>query len=140
MDRQGQKHGGDAPGVGRRPLATPQKFAQGATGPGPSGAGRAWWGGTDDETPVRSYESYSRLQQQATEELGKAAQNLLGTGHAERPVVAERAVLGLAWEDGSGAAARCRSWSSRRGGCNRSSVAESLGVGRALAQHAAPAA
>jgi len=105
MDRQGQKHGGDAPGVGRRPLATPQKFAQGATGPGPSGAGRAWWGGTDDETPVRSYESYSRLQQQATEELGKAAQNLLGTGHAERPVVAERAVLGLAWEDGSGGGA-----------------------------------
>jgi len=122
MDRPGQNHGGAAPGVGRRPLATPQKFAQGAARPGPSisdGTGRAWWGRPDDEeTPVRSYESYSRLQKHATEELGEAAQNLLGAGDsgpAERAPgasgrstsaggerqVQSRAVLGLAWEDGS---------------------------------------
>jgi DNA repair exonuclease SbcCD ATPase subunit len=90
MDGPGQiRQGGDAAGAARRALATPHKLA-GAQPEPPSRAARAWGGAggggppADEETPVRSYESYSKLQQHATEELGEAAQSLLGAGeHGE---------------------------------------------------------
>jgi len=109
--------------VARLPLATPQTFgdSQARAGASDISVRRAWdfsqqgvattnvqahlasskWAdeSVTDHTPVRSYESYSRLKHDATEGLGQAAQSLLGGGGGSTPGASHQDEReGLMWE------------------------------------------